>query len=433
MFKLRPYQEEALRKIKWAMDLEGNDVIQIPTGGGKSLVIAETANYLQKDILILQPSVEILEQNRAKLLQYVHEGETSIYSASLKEKEINKYTFATIGSIYQLAKEFSHFDLWLLDELHLLNPKDTDTMFGQLKKEVDEIRTRMGKSPVKIIGFTATPYRIFPTYFRGQNPRTGEWGLYQSNSIKVVTRVLPKAKKGQKGKKFWDRILYSIDAGDLIKQGYLSPLEYVDKTKITQDLVPLNKGRTDFDMEEYDRIVRDMDVDIVHLVREAALNHKAVLVFCNSIEQSGRLSAYFGNSSASVSSKSKPKERAEIIGGFKSGKYKIVFNVGVLTTGFDFPELDAIVLLRPTRSVALYYQMLGRGTRLSPGKKSCTVYDWSDSVKKIGRLETIKLAKVENKWNIVTETKPEGWHGVELYKFEVEKKEKQGLDLFAKH
>lgn len=408
-FTLRPYQQQALEKIKWAMELEGNDVVQIPTGGGKSLVIAELANYLNQDILILQPSVEILEQNKAKLEQYVASDDISVYSASLGEKEIKKYTFATIGSIYKIPEQFAHFKIVILDELHLLNPKDTDTMFGDLLN---------GMGNPKVIGFTATPYRIFPTYFKGQNPRTGEYGLYQSNSIKVVTRVLP---KDRKKKKFWDRILYSIDAGDLIKQGYLSPLQYVDKTKITQDLVPLNKGRTDFDMEAYDRMVASMDVDIVHLVREAALNHKAVLVFCNSIEQSQRLSAYFGNSSASVSSKSKVKERAEIIGGFKNGKYKIVFNVGVLTTGFDFPELDAIVLLRPTRSVALYYQMLGRGTRLSPGKTHCTVYDWSDSVKRIGRLETIKLAKVENKWNIVTETKPEGWHGVELYKFVVKK------------
>lgn len=414
-FTLRPYQQQALEKIKWGLSLEGNSVVSIPTGGGKSLVIAELADYLNQDILILQPSVEILEQNKNKLLQYVNEEEVSVFSASLGEKNIKKYTFATIGSIYKIPEQFAHFKIVLLDELHLLNPKATGSMFSKFLK---------GMGNPKVIGFTATPYRIFPTYFKGQNPRTEEWGLYQSNSIKVVTRLK---------EKFWARILYSIDAGDLIKQGYLSPLEYVDKTKITQDLVPLNKGRTDFDMEEYDKMVKAMDVDIVHLVREAALKHKAVLVFCNSIEQSQRLSAYFGNSSASVSSKSKPKERTEIIGGFKSGKYKIVFNVGVLTTGFDFPELDAIVLLRPTRSVALYYQMLGRGTRLSPGKKCCTVYDWSDSVKKIGRLETIKLAKVENKWNIVTETKPEGWHGVELYKFEVKKKEKQGLDLFAKH
>lgn len=422
---LRPYQLECLSKIKWDMGNEGNSVVAIPTGGGKSLVIAELAKYLNQDILILQPSVEILEQNREKLLQYVPENETSVYSASLGEKIINKYTFATIGSIYKIPEQFAHFKIVILDELHLLNPKDTDTMFGELLS---------GMGNPKVIGFTATPYRIFPTYFTGTNPRTGEYGLYQSNSIKVVTRVLPKKEKGEtKQKKFWGRMLYSIDAGDLIKQGYLSPLKYVDKTKITQDLVPLNKGRTDFDMEAYDKMVAQMDVDIVHLVREAALNHKAVLVFCNSIEQSQRLSAYFGNSSRSVSSKSKPKEREAIIQGFKNGTFPIVFNVGVLTTGFDFPELDAIVLLRPTRSVALYYQMLGRGTRLSPGKKCCTVYDWSDSVKKIGRLETIKLAKVENKWNIVTETKPEGWHGVELYKFEVKKKEKQGLDLFAKH
>lgn len=403
---LRPYQRQALEKIKWGLTLEGNDVVQIPTGGGKSIVIAELANYLNQDILILQPSVEILEQNKAKLLQYVPEEEIGVYSASVGEKEIRKYTFATIGSVYKIPQAFQHFKIVLLDELHLLNPKATSGMFTKFLK---------GVGNPKVIGFTATPYRIFPTYFKGENPRTGEYGLYQSNSIKVVTRVLDK--KG--GDKFWDRILYSIDAGDLIAQGYLCPLTYVDKTTITQELVPLNKGRTDFDMDAYDRMVAKMDQDIVSLISEVKNKHKSILVFCNSIQQAKRMQEYFPEDSCEVSSQTKSKEREAIIEAFKNGRVKIVFNVGVLTTGFDMPRLDSIVLLRPTRSVALYYQMLGRGTRIAPDKTTCTIYDWSDTVKKIGRLETIKLAKVENKWNIVTETKPNGWHGIELYKFKV--------------
>lgn len=396
---LRDYQKAAIEKIKFGLTLTGNDIVQLPTGAGKSIVIAELANYLNQDILILQPTKEILEQNKNKLSLYVDENEIGVYSASLKEKIIKKYTFATIGSVYKVPELFTHFKIVLIDECHLLNPKDTGSMFGSFLKAI---------GVEKVVGFTATPYRIFPTYFKDEDGRQG-CGLYRANSIKVLTRVTPF---------FWNRIIFCVNAGTLIEKGYLCPLEYVDKTVIKSDLIPLNKGRTDFDMELYDKIVSKIDSDVVNLISEACVKHKSVLVFCNSIMQSKRLETYFSNS-RSVSSQSKPFERDEIINGFKDGKIQIVFNVGVLTTGFDFPALDCIVLLRPTRSVALYYQMLGRGVRIFPGKKCCTVYDWSDSVKRIGKLETIKLDKVDGKWNVVTETTLTGWHGKELYRFKI--------------
>ncbi len=401
---LRPYQQKAIERIKWGMTLDGHDLLQLPTGAGKSIVIAELANYFNQDILILQPSVEILEQNKKKLAQYVDEDEIGVYSASYGEKIIKKYTFATIGSVYKVPEEFEHFKIVLLDEAHLLNPKDTGSMFLSF---LEAIKVK------KVIGFTATPYRIFPTYFVDDSPG-GDRAMYQSNSIKVLTRLKPA---------FWARIIYSINAGELIEQGYLCPLQYVDKTTITQEMVPLNKGRTDFDMEAYDKIVAKMDQDIVSLIKEAQLKHKHVLVFCNSIMQSERLTTYFPEA-RSVSSKTKVKERQEVIDGFKEGRYQTVFNVGVLTTGFDHPALDCIVMLRPTRSVTLYYQMLGRGVRTFPGKTHCTVYDWSDAVKKIGTLESIKLEKIPTEkgtlmWNVTSAGRTDGWHGKELYKFKI--------------
>lgn len=412
MIQLRDYQKEAINKVKWSMTLEGNDLLQLPTGAGKSIVIAELANYLNTDVLILQPTKEILEQNRAKLGLYVDNEDIGSYSASVNEKVVRKYTFATIQSVYKVPELFQHIKLVVLDEAHLLNPKDTGSMFQQFL-------TGMGHP--KVIGTTATPYRIFPTYFVNYD-KDGNKNLYQANSIKVLTRVLDK----QGGERFWDRIVYKIDACELIEKGYLCPLKYVDKTTITQDLVPLNKSRTDFDMEAYDAMVSKIDQDVVSLVQEAQLAHKHVLVFCNSISQSERLASYFPEA-RSISSKTKPKDREEIINGFKEGRYQTVFNVGVLTTGFDHPALDAIVLLRPTRSVALYYQMLGRGVRIHPGKTHCTVYDWTDTVKRIGKLETIKLEKVDGKWDVVTETQT--WHGRELYRFVVkELKEKTLFD-----
>lgn len=398
--QLRQYQKEALEKIKWSMDtLDGNDLVVLPTGAGKSIVISELANYLNQDILILQPTKEILEQNKRKLSQYVDESEIGVFSASLGEKIIKKYTFATIGSVYKIPEQFSHFKIILLDECHLLNPKDTGSMFGQFLK---------GMGNPKVIGFTATPYRIFPTYFM-EYDQWGGRGLYRANSIKILSRVKPF---------FWSRIIYNINSIDLLNQGYLCPLEYVDKTKIKQELIPLNKTQTDFDLEKYDKMINKIDVDIVSMINEVKTKHKSILVFCTSIAQSQRMLRYFPESQ-SISSQTKPKERDSIITGFKDGSIKIVFNVGVLTTGFDMPELDCIVLLRPTRSVALYYQMLGRGVRIAPNKAKCTIYDWTDSVNRIGTIESIKMEKVDGKWNVVSSGMPEGWNAVQLYSFKV--------------
>jgi DNA repair protein RadD len=399
--KFRQYQKDCLEKIKWSLNLEGNDLISLPTGSGKSVIIANIANFVKKDILILQPSLEILEQNKKKLLQYVDEKEVGVYSASFNSKEIKKYTFATIGSVYKIPKEFAHFTLVIIDECHLLNPKDASSMFLDFIKKIGN---------PKVIGLSATLYRIFPTYFIGEDKQ-----MYQSNSIKMINRLK---------ERFWSRIIYSIDHIELLNLGYLSKIKYVDKTQITQEMIPLNKSKTDFDFSLYDTVIAKIDKDIVELITQASKKHKSVLVFCNSIIQSSRLLKYFENA-RTVSSESSNQDRREAIQGFTSGKVKIVFNVGVLTTGFDMPELDCIVLLRPTRSVTLYYQMLGRGVRLAKGKEFCTVYDFTDTVKKIGRIETIQIKRIANEkgvlqWELLTET--QSWHGKELYKFKVEKR-----------
>lgn len=422
--ELRNYQMKALEKIKWSLTMEDdvNDLLQLPTGSGKSIVIAKLAEYLDRDVLILQPSVEILEQNKEKLLLYVDEQDINTYSASAGEKKINKYTFATIGSVYKDPELFAHFSIFILDEAHLLNPKDTGSMFQDFINSINKIRSSNNLSKIKVIGFTATPYRIFPTYFFLEENDTRT--MYQANSIKVLTRVLDK--KG--GKPFWGRMLFSINNEDLFNMGYLSPLTYIDKSEIKQDMIPINKSGTDFDMDKYDRLVKTRDTDIINLIDEASKKHKHILVFCNSLSQMNRLQQYFNESllysqSLCISSETKKTDRKEIIRRFKSGEVQIVFNVGVLTTGFDFPELDCIVLLRPTRSIALYYQMLGRGLRIHKSKTSCFVYDWTDTVKRLGKVETIKLDKVDGKWNVTTETKPTGWHGVELYRFVIKELE----------
>jgi DNA repair protein RadD len=160
-----------------------------------------------------------------------------------------------------------------------------------------------------------------------------------------------------------------------------------------------------------------------------------VVVFCTSLKQAEDLSGMVPNSEW-VSGETSDKERARIINGFKDGSIKTVFNVGVLTTGFDHPALDCIVLLRPTRSIALYYQMLGRGVRIAPGKTVCRVIDLTSTIKNLGKIETIKLISGKEtesgKYELISETG--SWHNRQLYEWvepmnKFKKKKKGFLDF----
>jgi DNA repair protein RadD len=398
---LRYYQQEALNKIKWAQQLEGNDLCVIPTGGGKSLVIAELANALGIDVLILQPSKEILEQNVEKLSQYVPRSEIGIYSASMGEKVIKKYTFATIGSIHKKAEDFAHFKLVIIDECHLVNQKDTGSMFSKFLKAIGN---------PKVVGFTATPYRNVTGYHKVGND------LIAAVTLKLVNRMRPQ---------FWKRIIYNINNDELTARGYLAPLKYIDSSIVDHYSLKQNKSGSDFDMDDFEAKLTEREDRIVSGLRWANEQHGSILVFCPSVRSAVKLASLVPNSAA-VHSGTKPKEREEIINAFKNGSIKIVFNMGVLTTGFDHPALDCIILARPTRSVGLYYQMLGRGVRLAPNKTHCTVIDFTGTVAELGKIESIKLVK-EKLWELKTETGD--WHNRPLYSYIVPPKE---ANLFTK-
>ncbi len=393
-FELRDYQKQAVDKLMWSRRLDGADICVLPTGAGKSLVIAELANRIDSDVLILQPSKEILEQNVEKMRSYVSDDLIGVYSASVGRKDINKYTFATIQSIYKKPEHFRHFNFVIIDECHLVNPKKLDTMFMTFLAEIG--------SP-KVVGMTATPYRMDVTYERTP------WGDFIAHTTtKLINRM-----KGR----FWHRIIFNINIEELVELGYLLPLDYKDYGLVSHNEIPTNKSQSDFNLEAFEELIDDKEELILRTVGSAMVDCKHVLVFCSSIEQANDLSKKIPNT-AVVTSETSKSMREKIIREFRNGEVRAVFNVGVLTTGFDFPELDGIVLIRPTRSIGLYYQMLGRGVRRAGGKNGCMVYDLSGTVKELGRVETIKLEK-QDKWELVSEKG--SWHNAILYSFKVEK------------
>ena len=218
-YNLRPYQQECINKIKWALniDLSGNSLCVLPTAAGKSIILSKLAYQLNQSILIIQPTREILEQNFEKLSSYIPTEDIGIYSASLNSKIIKKYTLATIGSIYRKPEHFAHFKFIIIDECHLVSLKNLSGMFMTFIEKINKIRIEKNQQLIKIIGFTATPYRLCLSY-KWEN---GELTAY--STVKLINRM-----KGF----FWKRLLFNISTQELIDQGFLCPMEYIDRSLV---------------------------------------------------------------------------------------------------------------------------------------------------------------------------------------------------------
>ena len=409
--ELRQYQKDCISKLIWAQQLPGADLVCLPTGSGKSVIIAHLAKELNKDILILQPNRELTMQNVDKLAPYVDPQEIGIFSASLDSKVVARYTFATIGSIYKKPELFAHFDVIIIDECHLVQHKTLDGMFGKLITQVNAIRAKDNQLPVKIVGLTATPYRTDITY-RREIGRQGFPVLMCYPTIKLINRTKSP---------FWSRLIYNINNEDLLAQGFLTPLNYVDFSTIPQEEMPMNKSHTDFDLDAIEKKFSAWDDNIIKAINHGRTLSKSgsVLVFCSSIAQCKRLKEVYGDDSAIVHALTPKDERKDLVDRFRAGTLPVMLNMGVFTLGFDHPALDCIVLGRPTQSIGLYYQMLGRGVRTAPGKTVCHVIDITNTVKKLGRIETIRLIKEAGSWQLISETGY--WHNACLYKFEINK------------
>jgi len=212
--------------------------------------------------------------------------------------------------------------------------------------------------------------------------------------------------------------MFNINIQDLIDEDYLVPLKYINRPIVEHDEIPTNISKSDFNLEAYEDILYEKIDNILETVYFGMELAKSVLVFCSSVKQAEDLSK-LTTDSAVVTAKTPKKERTKIISDFREGRIQTVFNVGVLTIGFDHPELGCIVLLRPTKSIGLYYQMLGRGVRQSPGKKFCYVIDMTGTVDFIGKVETIKLVK-KDMWEL--ESEKGSWHKRPLYSFMIEER-----------
>ena len=375
----RPYQSEAVEAVyEHLRTKDNNPCVVLPTGTGKSLVLAQIAkDTLEKwngRVLILAHVKELLEQNADKIRKLCPELKIGIYSAGLRSRDTTEQVIvAGIQSVYNKACELDAFDLVIVDEAHLIS-SEGDGMYRTFLADMKVINPH-----VRVIGLTATPFRL-------------KGGL-----ICKPENIL-------------NEICYEAGLKEMIQQGYLSPL--ISRAgRAEANLANLHIRGGEFISDEVaaamdnDALVTSACREIVELTRD----RKSVLIFTASVDHckhvAEKIQAFSGKECAIVTGDTSPAERAEIIARFK-GEFipadlfgtpkpplKFLANVNVLTTGFDAPNTDCVVMLRPTNSPGLLIQCAGRGTRLSPetGKSSCLFLDYGGNILRHGPLDMIKV------------------------------------------
>lgn len=361
---LRDYQRKTIAELyKWfAENPEGNPCLVLPTGSGKSHIIAALCkdalqSWPQTRILMLTHQKELIEQNAAKLRQHWPGAPLGIYSASVGRKELGEpITFAGIQSIIRRMDSIGHVDLVLIDECHLVSHGDE----GSYRTLLRGLR---GTNPaMRVVGLTATPYRL------------GHGLITDAPAI------------------FHD-LIEPVSIEELIYLGHLAPL----RSKVTRTRLDTSgvhrRGGEYIERELQAAVDRDDANDaIVREVIEIAGDRKAWLFFCAGVRHAHNVRntlVRYGIAAECVTGDTPKSERARILDDFKSGIIKAVTNANVLTTGFDHPAIDLIAMMRPTLSTSLYVQMAGRGMRTSPGKTDCLVLDFAGVVSTHGPITAV--------------------------------------------
>ncbi|SON48876.1 DEAD/DEAH box helicase [Vibrio tapetis] len=356
MFTLRPYQADSVKAvIHYFRKNSTPAVIVLPTGAGKSLVIAELARLAKGRVLVMAHVKELVEQNHAKYESYDLKG--SVFSAGLGRKETDQQVvFASVQSVVRNLDSFANqFSLLVIDECHRV-PDDEKSSYRKVISHLQSIN-----SGIKVLGLTATPYRL------------GMGWIYQYH-----TRGMVRSEE----KRFFRDCIFELPIHYLLDEGFLTPAKLIDAPVLSYDfsqIKPTNTGR--YKESEMDMVIEQSKRATPQIV-EQILNYakacKGIMIFAATVRHAQEILGLLPESeSALVIGDTHTLERDRIINAFKNREIKYLVNVSVLTTGFDAPHVDLIAILRPTESVSLYQQIVGRGLRLSDGKKECLVLDYA--------------------------------------------------------
>lgn len=368
MITLRPYQKEAIDStFKYFAENDGNPLIVLPTGTGKSVVIAEfcrqtLSQWPDTKIIVVTHVRELIKQNYDELKSLWPEAPAGINSAGLGKREYHpSIVFCGIQSVHKHATKFTKVDLVLVDEAHLI-PRKTNTMYQKFLKTLKVMNPHL-----RVIGLTATPYRL-------------DSGLLCSGKDALFNDVS-----------------YEAPLSDMVKEGYLTKLVSKEpKTKLDVSGVSIRGG--EFIPGELERAVdkKDTNEAAVREIVTFGQQRKSWLLFCSGIDHTNHIAELirsYGVTCETIFGETPKAERDRIVADFKAGRIQALASMGVLTTGFNAPTVDLLALLRPTQSVGLYVQIMGRGMRNHPGKADCLVLDFAGNVARHGPVDRINPKK----------------------------------------
>lgn len=363
--ELRPYQREACDAAwRWLNANVGNCVISLPTGGGKSLLIADLCRQAIEwggRVVVLANRKELLQQNAQKIHALIPNASLGIYSAGLKFRHTHHdIIVAGIQSVWRKATELGSRQLVIPDECHLIPARDE----GMYRTFLSDLRAA-GNDDLRVVGMTATPFR------------TGEGSLCRANGI-------------------FQAIAYSADLKQMIADGYLCPL--------TNQPADAEASTAGLHVRGGEFVAREVEDLFSPLIRQACReivaktkDRHSVLIFCAGVSHADavtkEIEGLTGEACGVVTGGTPPLERAALLERFRGLRLRFLTNVDVLTTGFDAPCIDAIAILRATQSPGLLVQMVGRGLRPDPSKTDCLILDFGQNIKRHGPIDAIDFGK----------------------------------------
>lgn len=334
-FQPRPYQQEAKDSIFFQWNKVDKTLLVLPTGCGKTIVFAKVTEDCVKNgdrVLILAHRGELLEQASDKIYKF-----TGLVCATEKAEEtcLGSWFRVAVGSIQSLMrqkrlKQFpsDYFDKIIIDEAH-------HCLSDGYQRVLEHF------SDAKVLGVTATPDR-------GDMRNLGSY--FESLAYEYT---LPKA----------------------IKEGFLSPIKALT-VPLKMDLSRVGVQAGDYKVSDLGTALDPYLYQIAEEMKTYCLDRKTV-VFLPLVKTSQKFRDILnecGFCAAEVNGDS--KDRAEVLSDFENDKYNVLCNSMLLTEGWDCPTVNCIIVLRPTKVRSLYSQMVGRGTRLSPGKTDLLLLDF---------------------------------------------------------
>jgi len=391
---LRPYQQTAVDAVFQHFDSpdSGHPLIVMPTGTGKSHVISAITQITLQSwptarVLMLTHVKELIQQNLEKLQRIWPLAPVGVYSAGLRRQDTDApILFAGIQSVWRRARELADerapIDLVLIDEAHRV-PLTQTGMYRQFLTDLQTLNPYL-----RVIGLTATPFRYLPA----TQTHTGGYALLTEGDGRIFTDIVCNQ---------------TPDLADLIRQNHLSMLWPI-RTGYQISTEGIGTANGDYKDGELDAMLaRDEVVDAIleEAIRLATADgRRHWLVFCAGLGQVAAMTDGFrerGITAAAVTGSTPSGERAKIIADFRAGTLQALVNCDVLTTGFDAPNTDCLIIARPTQSPILHVQIMGRGMRPTPDKieqiegkrRGCLVLDFAGNTAMHGPIDALSLKK----------------------------------------